>query len=81
MLRFKKINIMADERNKTSAVLRYAGLATQLLVLLGLAVWGGLKLDERLGFRALLVIILPVLALVVSLVQLIRSLNNKKNNL
>lgn len=61
--------------------MRYAGLATQLLVLLGLAVWGGLKLDERLHFRALFVIILPVIALVVSLVQLIRSLGKKENKL
>lgn len=60
-------------------MLRYAGLATQLLVLLGLAVWGGLKLDERLHFRALFVIILPLIALVISLLQLIRSLNNKRD--
>lgn len=72
---------MANERNKTTTVLRYAGLATQLLVLLGLGVWGGLKLDEQLGFRALFVIIFPVIALIVSLVQLIRSLNNNKRNL
>lgn len=72
---------MADERSKrTSTVLQYAGLATQLLVLLGIAVWGGLKLDERLGFRALFIIIFPLIALVLSLLQLIRSLNNNKNN-
>ncbi len=61
--------------------MRYAGLATQLLALLGLAVWGGLKLDARLHFRALFVIIFPVIALVVSLVQLIRSLGKKENKL
>jgi F0F1-type ATP synthase assembly protein I len=59
--------------------MQYAGLATQLMVLLGLGVWGGLKLDERMGFRALFVIILPVIALVISLVQIIRSLGNKRN--
>lgn len=59
--------------------MRYAGLATQLLVLLGLAVWGGMKLDQRLHFRALFVIILPVVALTISLFQLIRSLNNKRD--
>ena len=59
--------------------MRYAGLATQLLVLLGLGVWGGMKLDQRLHFRALFVIILPVIALAVSLLQLIRSLNNKRD--
>lgn len=57
--------------------MRYAGLATQWLVLLGIAVWGGLKLDARLHFKALFVIILPVAALVFSLWQLIRSLNKR----
>ncbi len=66
---------MPAEKNKTSAVLRYAGLGTQWLVLLGIAVWGGIKLDERLGFKALFVIIFPVAALGFSLWQLIRSLN------
>ena len=70
---------MAGERNRNSALLRYAGIGTQMLVLLGLAVWGGLKLDERLHFRALFVIILPALALIISLVQLIRSVSNNKD--
>jgi uncharacterized membrane protein YqjE len=66
---------MPGENNKTTSMMRYAGLATQWLALLGIAVWGGLKLDERLHFRALFVIILPVIALIFSLWQLIRSLN------
>jgi hypothetical protein len=70
---------MPERGDKTNAVLRYAGLATQWLVMLGLAVWGGLKLDARLGFKALFVIILPLTALIFSLWQLIRSLN--KNDL
>lgn len=71
---------MADERNRTTSVMKYAGLATQLLVLLGIAVWGGLKLDGHFHFRALFVILLPVIALTISLVQLIRSLGNKKDS-
>ncbi len=69
----------ADEKNRNAALLQYAGLATQLLVLLGAGVWGGLRLDARLGFRALFVIIFPVIALVVALLQIIRSLNNKRD--
>jgi hypothetical protein len=68
---------MPAEKNRAAAVLRYAGLATQWLAMLGIAVWAGLKLDERLGFKALLIIILPVAALVFSLWQLIRSLNKR----
>lgn len=59
--------------------MRYAGLATQWLVMLGIAVWGGLKLDAYMGFKALFVIVLPLTALIFSLWQLIRSLN--KNDL
>ena len=70
---------MAGKENRTQELTRYASLATQLLVLLGVAVWGGLALDSRLHLRALFIIILPVLALVIALWQLIRSLNKKKD--
>lgn len=62
-------------RNRNAALLRYSGLGAQLLVLLGIGVWLGLKLDARLGLRALFVIIFPVVALSYSLWQLIRTLN------
>lgn len=65
------------DRPGTSAS-RYAGLATQWAVMLGLAVWGGLKLDQRLGIKALFVILLPVIALGYSLYQVIREFNKPK---
>jgi hypothetical protein len=65
---------MQDEKRSNSAMLRYASLATQWLVMLAIAVWGGMKLDEWLHFKALFVIILPLISLVFSLWQLIRSL-------
>ncbi|MBS1615358.1 MAG: AtpZ/AtpI family protein [Bacteroidetes bacterium] len=68
---------MGHEENNPRAWMRYAGLGTQLLVLLGLGVWGGLRLDAWLQFRALFVILLPVLALAISFIQLYRSLNKK----
>jgi hypothetical protein len=70
---------MAGKGNKTTSMMRFAGLATQLLALLGIAVWGGIRLDQRMRIRALFVILLPVIALAVFLIQLIRSLNNKKD--
>ena len=45
--------------------------------MLGVAVWGGLWLDERMGVKALWVIVLPVVALAVSLYQLIKELGKK----
>lgn len=65
------------DQPKTS-LSKYAGLATQWAVMLGLAVWGGLKLDQYLGVRALFVILFPVLALGYSLYQVIREFNKPK---
>ncbi|HRH65428.1 MAG TPA: AtpZ/AtpI family protein [Bacteroidia bacterium] len=31
--------------------MRYASMATQMLVIIGLGVWGGVKLDEYLGWK------------------------------
>jgi len=60
------------------SALQFAGLATKWAVMLGAAVWGGLWIDRQIGVRALAVIVLPVAALAVSLVQLIRALNGRK---
>lgn len=59
-------------------IMRFAGLATQWAVMLGIAVWGGLKLDERMGIKALFVIVFPVLALGIAFWQLFKELN--RNN-
>jgi hypothetical protein len=58
---------------------RYAGLATQWLVMLGAAVWIGLKLDKLTGWKfPLFVVTLPLIALCFSLWQLIREFNKPK---
>ena len=69
---------MPDKKNKskTSVAMRYVGIGTQWFVMIGLGVWGGIKLDERLHLKALFVIIFPVIALAYSLWTLIRSLKN-----
>ena len=69
---------MSEEKPKNSSALRYAGWGTQMLVLLGLAVWGGIKLDQRIGIKALFVVIFPMIALIASLYQLIKTLNKNK---
>ncbi|XZF16056.1 AtpZ/AtpI family protein [Chitinophagaceae bacterium MMS25-I14] len=67
---------MTDDRKKYQDAMKYAGLATQWLVLLLLAVWGGMKLDKLTGWKfPLFTVLLPLLALCVSLWQLIKSLN------
>lgn len=59
--------------------MKYVGLGTQMLVLLAIAVWGGIELDKKTGFSfPLFVVLFPVIALFYALYSLIRSLNNKK---
>ncbi len=59
--------------------MKYVGLGTQWMLLLLLAVWGGMKLDGMTGWKVpVFVITLPLLALGVSLWQLIREFNKPK---
>jgi len=59
---------------------KYAGLATQLLVMLGLSVWGGLWLDKKLGFSTpLLVWILPLLLLTALIIKIIKDTSKNKD--
>lgn len=64
--------------NPMKSYTQYMGLAFQWGILLGLAVWGGLKLDEKLHFSALFIIIFPLLALAYLFYSLLKSFSNKK---
>ncbi|HXS37744.1 MAG TPA: AtpZ/AtpI family protein [Flavipsychrobacter sp.] len=67
------------ENNKYGNTLKYAGLATQWMVMLLVAVWIGWKLDKWIGWKfPLFLISLPLLALCVSLWQIVRSFNKPK---
>lgn len=58
---------------------RYIGLGTQMMVMLGLAVYAGYKLDEKTGWKIpIFIIILPLIALGISLWQLIKAFNKPK---
>lgn len=58
--------------------LRYMGLTAQLLVLIGFAVFAGIKLDEKFGVTPLLTIALPLLVLSVTFYKLIKETNKTK---
>jgi F0F1-type ATP synthase assembly protein I len=59
-------------------MMRYAGLATQWMVMLSLAVWIGYKVDQKLNWTVpVFLILFPLIALGVSLWQLIKELNKK----
>ena len=65
----------AVQRNAAQTYLKYSGLAFQLLAAVGLAAWGGIKLDEYFDNRfPFITLLLVVLALVGSMFLLIRQL-------
>ena len=66
-----------DENNYTPW-LKYTGLTAQLLVMIGLAVYGGIKLDEKLKISPLLTICFPLLVLGATFYKLIQETNKKK---
>ncbi|WPP53656.1 AtpZ/AtpI family protein [Catalinimonas niigatensis] len=54
---------------------KYSGLAFQMIAVLGLAVWGGMKLDDKMGNGfPLFTIIFALIAFAGSLIVIIRGL-------
>jgi F0F1-type ATP synthase assembly protein I len=61
-------------------LIRYAGLGTQILAALGLAVFAGLKGDKWLHTSPLLVCILPLLILFVIFYKLMKETARKDSD-
>lgn len=69
----------AKPTGKNSNMMRYMGLGTQMMALMLVAVWGGIKLDKLLGMKfPLFLISFPLVALFISLWQLIKEFNKPK---
>ena len=67
------------DKNSNKILYQYAGLGAQLLVSLGLAVFIGLKADEKFHFSfPLLVWLLPLLVLIGMIYKIVRD-TSKKN--
>ena len=66
---------MSRDNRGTGNMMRYAGLATQWMVMLLATFWIGWELDKKTGLSPLFLILLPLLALGFSLWQLIREFN------
>lgn len=72
---------MSDTKNNKNNKewMAYIGLATQWMVMLSLAVWLGIYLDKQISTNSkLLTVLLPLLALFISLHQLVTKILNKK---
>ncbi|WP_326990544.1 AtpZ/AtpI family protein [Chitinophaga sp. 212800010-3] len=60
--------------NRNNLLVRYAGLAFQMMVTLGLGVFAGYKLDQRIGWRfPVFLIIFSLIALAILLWQIIKD--------
>ena len=72
--------LISDMPNKkNNELLQYAGLATQWLVMLAVALWIGMKIDKQISDSTrIFTISLPLLSLIVSLWQLIRKFDKPK---
>ncbi|MFT3845063.1 MAG: AtpZ/AtpI family protein [Lacibacter sp.] len=65
-------------RSNSQYLMQYAGLATQLLVALGLAVFLGLKADRWLSISfPLLAWLMPLLALTAMFIRIFKDTSNK----
>ncbi len=69
---------MDEPKNKKKQLnnyVKYSGLGFQMMATLGIAVWGGIKLDDWLELKfPAFTVALPCIALIGSLIIFIRSL-------
>ncbi|MCH5600686.1 AtpZ/AtpI family protein [Niabella ginsengisoli] len=68
-----------DSKNYTPW-LRYLGVTAQLLVLIGLGVFAGIKLDEKFDISPLLTVALPLLVLAATFYKLIKETGKRNKN-
>jgi hypothetical protein len=69
----------STNKSNRDLLLQYAGLTTQLLVLLIITIWAGSKLDKWLKFSTpLFTWILPLIAIVAIMIKIIKDTSKRK---
>jgi F0F1-type ATP synthase assembly protein I len=69
---------LIDRNESNKQLMRYAGLAMQFLVSIGIGIFIGLKVDEWLHFSfPLLVWLLPLLIIIGIIVKIIKDTSEK----
>jgi len=66
--------------NNNKDMLRYAGLASQMLASIGISIFLGIKADQWLKTSPLITAVLPLLVLFGIFYKLIRETGSKKDN-
>jgi hypothetical protein len=75
-----KSNQQQRKPTPSNDLMRYAGLGSQILVSLGIAVFAGYKIDKWLKIPLpLLVWLLPLIVLIAMIYKLIKETSEKKN--
>ncbi len=71
---------MIDQPKRDNTLLyKYLGFATQLIVALAIAVFGGIKLDKWIGFKMPLAVwILPLVVIVALIYKAVKDTSPKK---
>jgi hypothetical protein len=71
--------MLSDRKESNRQLMRYAGMAAQFMVSIGLGIFLGLKLDEWLNISfPLLVWVLPLLLIIGIIVKIIIETSGKK---
>ena len=64
-------------RPRSNSFIRYSAMATQMAVIIGASVWGGLKLDESFSTRPIFVVILSLVGVSAAMYFVIKDLIKK----
>jgi len=65
--------------NDNRFLLKYAGMATQFLVAIAVAVWGGMQIDKWLKLNTPLAVwLLPLLIITGIIIKIIKDTSTKK---
>lgn len=69
---------MSEKKQQFDSYVKYTNIAIQMLVIIGLGVWGGIQLDKLFDTNPLLTILLSLIGVVIAIFIVIRTLLNTK---
>jgi hypothetical protein len=77
----KNLNELQKKSKSLSSYARYSSMAFQMIVILGLGVWGGIKIDDLLNLTfPLFTVILSLAAVLLALYNVLKDFLRMKNH-